>query len=156
MKRRLLIAILVTAVLILVATVLVTGVVPKGTVTLHLDKDTYHPNDTVNITLRSLRTGEVQLGTLFGLQRFEDDNWVEIPLDRPWTLQIIGLRLGQSFQQSFVPADDFAETPKPGRYRVVKEMQIGPIYYGATLETQTLIAEFRIETQISEQQSTEP
>jgi hypothetical protein len=39
---------------------------------------------------------------------------------------------------------------------VVKEMQIGPIYYGATLETQTLIAEFRIETQISEQQSTEP
>jgi hypothetical protein len=52
MKRRLLIAILVTAVLILVATVLVTGVVPKGTVTLHLDKDTYHPNDTVNITLR--------------------------------------------------------------------------------------------------------
>lgn len=155
MKRRLLIAILVTAVLILVATLVVTGVVPMGNVTLHLDKDTYHPNDTVTITLQSLRTGEVQLGTLFGVQRFEDGNWVEVPLDRPWTLQIIGLRLGQSFQQSFVPAEDFSETPELGRYRVVKEIQVGRIHHGATLETQTLYAEFRIETPISEQQGTE-
>jgi len=149
-KKRLLIAILVPAVLILVATLVVTGAVPVGTVVLHLDKETYHPSDTVTITLRSLRTGAVRLGTLFGVQRFEDGNWVGVPLDRGWLLDLIVLLPGQAFRQSFIPAEDFFETPKPGRYRVVKEIQVGPIHYGATLEIQTLIAEFHIETQISE------
>ena len=155
MKRRLLIAILVLALLIVVATVVVTGAVPMGTVVLHLDKDIYHPNDTVTITLRSLRTGKVQFGTHFGVQRFEDGNWVEVPLDRLWTLELIVLLPGLAFRQSFTPADDFSETPKPGRYRVVKEIQVGRIHHGATLETQTLYAEFHIETPISEQQRTE-
>jgi len=155
MKRRLLIAILVPALLIVVATVVITGAVPMGTVVLHLDKEIYHPNDTVTITLRSLRTGSVQLGTPFGVQRFEDGNWVEVPLDRLWTLELIVLLPGQAFRQSFIPAEDFFETPKTGRYRLVKEIQVGPIHYGATLETQTLIAQFRIETPISEQQGAE-
>ncbi len=155
MKRRLFIAILVPALLIVVATVVVTGVVPMGTVALDLDKETYHPDDTVTITLRSLRTGSVQFGTFFGVQRFEDGNWVEVSLDRVWTLELLGLHPGQAFRQSFIPAEDFLETPEPGRYRVVKEIQVGPIHYGATLETQTLIAEFHIETPISEQQGAE-
>jgi len=155
MKRRLLIAILVPALLIVVATAVITGAVPMGTVVLHLDKEIYHPNDTVTITLRSLRTGSVQLGTPFGVQRFEDGNWVEVPLDRLWTLELIVLLPGQAFRQSFIPAEDFFETPKTGRYRLVKEIQVGPIHYGATLETQTLIAQFRIETPISEQQGAE-
>ena len=149
-KKRLLIAILVTALLIMVATVVVTGAVLMGTVVLHLDKEICHPNDTVTITLRSLRTGSVQLGTPFGVQRFEDGNWVEVPLDRLWTLDLIGLLPGLAFRQSFTPADDFSETPNPGRYRVVKEIQVGRIHHGATLETQTLIAEFRMETPIFE------
>jgi len=145
MKRRLVIGILVLAVLVLVATVVVTGAVPIGTVLLHLDQETYRPNDTVTITLRSLRTGTVQFGSLFGVQRFEDGNWVEVPLDRFWTLGLMSLHLGQSFQQSFVPAQDFFETPRPGRYRVVKEVRVGMIHYGATRETRTLVAEFSIE-----------
>jgi len=155
MKRRLLVAILVIALLILVATLVVTGAVPMGTVVLHLDKEIYHPNDTATITLRSLRTGKVQFGTPFGVQRFEDGNWVEVPLDRLWTLNLIVLGPGRAFRQSFVPAGDFLETPETGRYRVVKEIQVGRIHHGATLETQTLYAEFRIETTISEQQGTE-
>jgi hypothetical protein len=154
-KRRLLVAILVPSLLILVATLVVTGAVLMGTVAFHLDKETYRPNETVTITLRSLRTGKVQFGTPFGVQRFEDGNWVEVPLDRVWTLELIGLLPGLAFRQSFTPADDFSETPKPGRYRVVKEIQVGRIHHGATLETQTLYAEFRIETPISEQQGTE-
>ena len=146
MKRRLLIAILVPAVLIVVATVVVTGAVPMGTVILHLDKEIYHPNDTITITLRSLRTGSVRLGSHFGVQRSEDGNWVEVPLDRFWTLELIGLLPGQSFQQSFIPAEDFFQAPELGRYRVVKKIQVGRIHHGATLETQTLYAEFRIET----------
>jgi len=152
MKRRLLIAILVAALLIVAATVVVTGAVPIGTVVLHLDKDTYHPNDAVTITLRSLRTGSVQLGNHFGVEWFEDGNWVEVPLDRVWTEELIVLLPGQAIRQSFIPAEDFLETPEPGRYQMVKEIQVGPIHYGATLETQTLYAEFRIETPISEQQ----
>jgi len=155
MKRRLLIAILVAALLIAAATVVVTGVVPMGTVVLHLDKETYQPNDAVTITLRSLRTGSVQLGNHFGVERFEDGNWVEVPLDCVWTDELRVLHPGQAFRQSFIPAEDFFETPKSGRYRVVKEIQVGPIYYGATLETQTLIAEFHIETPTSEQQGAE-
>ena len=155
MKRRLLIAILVVALLIVAATVVVTGAVPIGTVVLHLDKETYHPNDTVTITLRSLRTGSVRLGNYFGVERFGDGNWVKVPLDRVWTDQLIGLLPGQAFRQSFIPAEDFFETPKPGTYRLVKEIQVGPIHYGATLETQTLYAEFRIETSISRQQGAE-
>ena len=155
MKRRLLIAILVVALLIVAATVVVTGAVPIGTVVLHLDKETYHPNDTVTITLRSLRTGSVRLGNHFGVERFEDGNWVEVPLNRVWTEELIVLLPGKAIRQSFIPAEDFLETPESGRYRVVKEIQVGPIHYGATLETQTLYAEFRIETPISEQQGAE-
>lgn len=137
-----------------IATVVVTGVVPLGIVVLHLDREIYHPNDTVTITLRSLRTGRVQFGTRFEVQRFEHGNWVEVPLDRIWRLNLIVLLPGKAFRQSFIPAEDFFETPRPGRYRVVKEIQVGPIYYGATLETRTLYAEFHIEAPIPEQQVT--
>jgi len=156
MKRHLLIAILVLALLIVVATVVVIGAVPMGTVVLSLDKEIYHANDTVTITVRSLRTGSVQLGNHFRVQQFEDGNWVEVPLNRFWTEELIVLLPGKAFRQSFIPAEDFFETPKPGRYRVVKEIQVSPIYCRATLETQTLYAEFRIEAPISEQQGTEP
>lgn len=142
MRRSLLIAILVPILLIAAATVVVTGVVPLGTVVLHLDQEIYHPNDTVTITLRSLRTGSVRFGTRFEVQRFEDGNWVQVPLDRLWRLSLIVLGPGKAFRQSFIPAEDFSEPPKPGRYRVVKEIQVGPIHCGATLETQTLYAEF--------------
>lgn len=145
MKRRLVIGILVLAVLVLVATVVVTGAVPIGTVLLHLDKEIYHPNDTVTITLRSLRTGSVLFGLRFGVERFEEGNWVGVPLDRFWRLPLIVLGPGGAFRQSFIPAQDFFETPRPGRYRVVKEVQVGMIHYGATLETRTLVAEFSIE-----------
>jgi hypothetical protein len=152
MKRRLLIAILVPTVLIVAATLVVSGAVPTGTVVLHLDKETYHSNDTVTITLRSLRIGTVQFGLRFEVQRFEAGNWVEVPLDRFWRLPLMHLLPGKAFRQSFIPAEDFVETPKSGRYRVVKEIQVGPIHCGATLETQTLYAEFHIETPICEQQ----
>jgi hypothetical protein len=149
------IAILVPTLLIVIATVVVTGAVPLGTVVLHLDREIYHPNDTVTITLRSLRTGTVRFGTRFEVQRFEDGNWVEVPLDRIWRLNLIVLLPGKVFRQSFIPAEDFFETPRPGRYRVVKEIQVGPMYCGATLETQTLYAEFRTEAPVSEQHGTE-
>jgi hypothetical protein len=156
MKRRLLIAVLILAVLVVLAAVVVTGAVPIGTVPFHLDNEIYHPNDTVTITLRSLRTGKVQFGSRFEVQRFEDGNWVDIPLDRLWRLNLIVLGPGKAFRQSFVSAEDFSETPKLGRYRVVKEVQVGPIYCEAALETQMLYAEFRIEAPMSEQQGTEP
>jgi len=144
-KRRLLVAILVTTVLILV----VTGVVPMGTVVLSLDKDTYYPDDTVSITVRSLRIGTAEFGRGFGVQRFDDGDWIEVPLDRWWITDIIGLRPGEVFRQSLIPAKDFVEPPEPGKYRVVKEIRAGLI----RLETRTLIAEFHIETSASDQQA---
>jgi hypothetical protein len=146
-KKRLPIAILVPAVLILVAI----GIVPLGTVVLSLDKDTYYPDDTVNITVRSLRIGTVEFGRGFRVQRCEDGGWIEVPLDRWWPMDIIGLRTGEVFAQSLIPAEDFVDPPEPGKYRVVKEIRAGLI----RLETSTLIAEFHIKTQTSEQQGVE-
>ncbi len=143
-KRGLLIAALVLAVLVVVATVVVTGVVPMGTVILRLDQETYSPNETVTLTIRSLRTGSVCFGSPFRVQRFENGNWVDVPLDRFWTMELIGIGPGGACRQSFVPAQDFFETPIPGRYRVVKEVQVGMIHAGANRETRILIAEFRI------------
>ena len=145
MKRRLLIAILVAAVLILVGI----GVVPLGAVVLSLDKDTYYPDDTVNITVRSLRIGTAEFGRRFRVQRFEDGDWIEVPLDRWWPMDIVGLRPGEVFPQRLIPAKDFVEPPEPGKYRVVKEIRAGLI----RLETQTLIAEFHLETPTSDQQA---
>lgn len=155
MKKRLLITILILTLTIVVATVVVTGAVPLGSVVLRLDKEIYHPNDTVTITLRSLRTGIVEFGARFAVERFEDGNWVEVPSDRLWRLNLIILGPGKAFRQSFIPAEDLSEIPEPGRYRVVKEIQVGPIYCGAALETQILCAEFLIEAPMSEQQGTD-
>jgi len=150
----LLIVVLLPTVLVVVAALVVTGAAPMGTVVLHLDNETYHPNDTVTITLRSLRTGAVWFGEGFEVQRLEDGNWVEVPLDRFWRLMLMHLLPGETFRESFIPAEDFVETPRPGRYRVVKQIQVGPVYYRAALETQTLYAEFHIEAPASEQQGT--
>jgi len=159
MKKRLLIAGLVLAVLVVVATVVVTGVIPMGTVILRLDQETYHPDDTVTLTIRSLRTGSVQFGTPFKIQRFEDGDWVDVPfglgwVDMPegrsavWTSNLIVLSPGQAYRHSFSPAEHFFEGSKSGRYRVVKEVRVGMIHhdYGAPRETRTLVAEFRIES----------
>ena len=156
MKRRLLIALAVLGVLVAVATLVVTGAVPVGTVTLRLDQDTYSAGETITLTIRSLRTGAVQFGSPFAIQRFYDGAWVDVPFglrwaDLPerrvaaWTSELIVLGPGQACQHTFSPAEHFFEAPQTGRYRVVKEIQVGAIHHGAAREQQTLYAEFRIE-----------
>lgn len=146
MKRRLLIALAVLGVVVVVSTIVVTGAIPMGTVILSLDQESYLPDETVTLTIRSLRTGAVQFGARFEVQRFEDGDWVHVPLDRVWLLWLGVIGPGRSIQQSFVPVEDFFQTPEPGRYRVVKEVQVGMIHYGAPRETRILVAEFRIES----------
>ena len=146
MKRRLRIAGLVLAVVVVVATVVVTGAIPLGTVILRLDQETYRPDETITLTIRSLRTGVVQFGDPFAVQRLEDGDWVDVPLDRVWLAWLAGRGPGQAFSQSFVPAEHFFEAPEPGRYRVVKEVQVGMIHAGADRETKILYAEFHIES----------
>jgi len=141
MKKRLLIAALVVAVLAVVAIV-----IPVGAVTLDLDQETYGPGQIVTITVKNVCTGKVYHGQPFTVQRFEDGDWVRVPLDRVFTLELRILCPGREFQQSFVPRHDFADTPTPGRYRVVKEVRVGTILSSNHLEieTRTLVAEFRI------------
>jgi len=146
MKRRLLIAALVLAVLVVVA-IVVTVVVPVGAVDLHLDQETYRPSQTVTITLKNVCTGKVYHGQPFTVQRFEDGDWVRVPLDRIFTLELRILCPRREFQQSFVPRHDLVDAPMPGRYRVVKRVWVGTILssYHRELEKRTLVAEFRIE-----------
>ncbi len=145
MKRQLLIALAVLGTLVVVATVVVTGVIPVGSVILRLDQETYLPDETVTLTIRSLRTGAVQFGDRFEVQRYEDGDWVHVPLDRVWLLWLGVIGPGRAFRQSFVPTEHFFDEPEPGRYRVVKEVQVGMIHHDAPRETRTLVAEFRIE-----------
>jgi hypothetical protein len=156
MKRGLIVGLAVLVVLVVVATVVVTGAIPMGTVILCLDQESYRPDETVTLTIRSLRTGTVQFGTPFVIQRFEDGDWVDVSfglswIDMPegrlavWTLPLIVLGPGQAYRQSFRPAEHFFEGSKTGKYRVVKEVQVGMIHAGASRKTQVLTAEFRIE-----------
>jgi len=171
MKRRLLIALAVLVVVVVVATIVVTGAIPMGTVILRLDQESYLPDETVTLTIRSLRTGVVEFGVRsFGVQRFENGDWLDVPFDSimrgrlavvvtyPDGQRVDGIPFecewpvwqsvtgpGRAYLQSFVPTRDFLETPTPGRYRVVQEVHTGPIWNGAPRETRTLVAEFRIE-----------
>gem|GEM_PF-1575018 len=155
-KKRLLIASLVIAGLVVVATV-VTVVVSVGAVTLHVDQGTYSSRQAVTLTLTNRSTGKVYHGQPFTVQRFEDGEWVRVPLDCFFTSELIALRPGQEFEQSFIPRHDLVDTPTPGRYRVVRGVWVGTILSSnhLELETRTLVAEFRIGWTASEQQSAE-
>jgi hypothetical protein len=148
MKKRLLIALAVLGALVVVTTVVVTGVIPMGTVILRLDQETYHPDETVTLTILSLRTGSVRFGYGFEVQRYENDDWVGVPLDVFFKSVDLVLLPGQSYEQSFVPGQYFVETPETGRYRVVKEFRVRPALYGAFRAIHgtehTLVAEFDI------------
>lgn len=144
MKRRLLIALAVLGVAVVVAAVVVTGAIPMGTVILCLDQESYRHDETVTLTIRSLHTGVVEFGYPFEVQRFENGDWVYVPWDVFFKRIDLVLLPGQSFEQSFVPVQYLLDTPGPGRYRVVREAHVGPIWRGAGRETRTLIAEFSI------------
>jgi len=146
MKRRLLIAGLVLVmVVVVVATVVVTGAIPMGTVILCLDQETYRHDETVTLTIRSLRTGSVRFGYPFEVQRLEDGDWVDVPLDVYFKRVDLVLLPGQSYEQSFVPGQYLLDAPTSGRYRMVREVTVGPVWRGVPRETRTLAAEFRIE-----------
>ncbi len=150
MKRGLIIGLAVLGVLVLVATLVVTDVIRMGTVTLHLDRETYRPRQTATMTFRNLSTGVVVHGYFFEVQRFEDGDWVRVPFDQGPVPSIgLGLRPGQSFEQDLSLRQGFVETPEPGRYRVVKEFRVRPALDGAFRAIHgtehTLVAEFNIE-----------
>jgi hypothetical protein len=136
-KKRLFIAILVAAVAILV----VLDVAPLGTVVLYSNKDTYQPGGTVGITVRSVRIGTAEFGRSFRVQWVEYGDWVEVPLDRWWDIDLLGLHAGGVFTQSLIPAEDLVDPAEPGKYRVVKGIRAGLL----RLETQTLAAGFHVE-----------
>lgn len=141
MKRRLLIALVILVVLVVVVIV-----IPVGAVTLDVDQETYDAGQTVTITLINVCTGRVYHGQPFTVERFEDGDWVRVSLDRIFTLEVRTLSPGRKFEQSFVPRHDLADTPTPGKYRVVKGVRVDTILgsYNPQLETRTLVAGFTI------------
>jgi len=149
MKRRLLVVLAVLGVVVLLATLVVTDVIRMGTVTLHLDRETYLPHQTATMTFRNLSTGVVVHGYFFEVQRFEDGDWVRVPFDQGLVPSIgLSLRPGQSFEQDISLRQGLVETSEPGRYRVVKEFRVRPALDGvfrAIHGTEhTLVAEFHI------------
>jgi len=125
MKRRLLIALAVLGVVVVVSTIVVTGAIPMGTVILILDQESYLPDETVTLTIRSLRTGVVMHAYHLEVQRFEGGEWVEVPLGVFFKNVDLGLLPGRSYEQSFVPAQYFIVTghPKPATCGRVKSGQ---------------------------------
>lgn len=151
MKRRSIIALAALGVLVLVATLVVTDVIRMGTVTLHLDRETYRPHQTATLTFRNLSTGVVMHGYRFEVQRLEDGDWVRVPFDQGPVKDIgLILRPGEAFKQSFSLRQGFVERPEPGRYRVVKEFRVRPpldgAFRGLRGTEHTIVAEFRIES----------
>jgi len=142
LKRGLTIGLVVVGVLVLLVALVVTDVIRIGTVTLHLDRETYRPHHTATMTFRNRSTSVVFHGYRFEVQRFEDGDWVRVPFGLGLVESIaLILRPGQSFEQELSLRQGFVEPPEPGRYRVVKEFRIGAIHG----TEHTLVAEFHIE-----------
>ena len=112
-----------------------------GRAVLYLDEKAYYPDQTVYLTTANRSEMTVELGHPFGVEKYEDGEWIEVELDLAWIMILESLAPGEKLEQSFVPAEDFAEViPEAGhRYRVRKA-----VHYVDTDEEEVLTAEFEI------------
>ena len=112
-----------------------------GRAVLYLDEDAYYADQTVYLTTENRSGMTIELGHPLGVEKYEDGQWIEVSLDLAWILVLESLEPGEKLEQSFVPAEDFAEVvPGAGdRYRVRKT-----VHYVDADEDEVLTIDFRI------------
>lgn len=112
---------------------------PDPAARLELDDDEYQPGDTVHIRLTNTGKTPLHFGYAFRVERWDDGQWTDVPLDLVWIEILVALNPGEDFSQELVPAEGFSQEPKPGLYRLVKD-----VYCADSGQTLTLHAEFSL------------
>lgn len=79
-----------------------------------------------NIEFEIQNTGDTQLtfSRVFDVDYYNEDaeEWESVELDLVWPMDMIFLNPGESFTQSFNPADNFVDEVKGGEYRINKQI----------------------------------
>ncbi len=88
---------------------------------LTTDREVYGPQDTVIFRLVNYGPTMIHFGRPFTVEAEKNGEWVELPLDMFFTMELIMLKPEESFEQS-LNLEDFPEHFKEGRYRIVKQV----------------------------------
>jgi len=106
---------------------------------LTLARDAYIPSIPVVMTVTNTGQTTVLADYVIEVDFYEDEKWVEVPLDRGVRDKIVELKPGEEFKHDFIPIADFQEEPEAGRYRVSKEVECA-----VSGRTMALREEFRL------------
>lgn len=88
-------------------------------VELDLDKSVYNISETVKLTIVNQSNSLISFGRPYKVERYEENQWSDYPLELAFTLEMILLEQGKTFEQN-VPLDEF----ETGKYRVLKNINI--------------------------------
>lgn len=89
-------------------------------VELETDKTTYQKGETMNLTIKNNSTAQISLGRPYKIEQLKSGKWSEYPLELAFTLELILLEPGETFEQT-VPLEKL----EPGEYRLSKSIGLG-------------------------------
>lgn len=87
-------------------------------VELEMDKTVYNVGEVMDFTIVNASKSMISFGRPYMIEQYKDEKWTEYPLEIAFTMELILLEPGQSFNQP-ISLDDF----EPGKYRVIKKIQ---------------------------------
>ena len=94
-------------------------------VTLQIAEDSLTKTG-ARITLYNGSDSEIQFGCSYFLQTLQGEAWSDIDGEQDWTLELIVLEPGQSYEETLDWSSYYGELPA-GTYRIVKAYHIGDI-----------------------------
>ncbi|WP_456452846.1 immunoglobulin-like domain-containing protein [Thermococcus sp.] len=112
-----------------------------------LDNSTYHPGETLTLTIVNNGSERLIAGAFYRLYRLENGRWKEIPTGFSFTGIGYGIEPGQSWSQAVplrVERNGKLEPLEPGRYRIEKTVMIDRGRSSRRIEEITLSAEFEV------------
>ncbi|MCR8630219.1 immunoglobulin-like domain-containing protein [Paenibacillus radicis (ex Xue et al. 2023)] len=102
---------------------------------MSLDKKQYSKLDTVRLNISNYGPSVLMFGKPYKIQKYNQSEWENAPIQRAFTLEGIGLEPGKTYEQK-VTINDL----EPGKYRILKEVSIMDIHD----IKETLTAEFEV------------
>ena len=112
-----------------------------------LDNSTYHPGETLTLTIVNKGSERLIAGAFYRLYCLENGRWKEIPTGFSFTGIGYGIEPGQSWSQAVplrVERNGKLEPLEPGRYRIEKTVMIDRGRSSRRSEEITLSAEFEV------------
>lgn len=86
---------------------------------LLIEKEKYSNNETMTLTIVNRSTGQLSFGRSYSIQQFSDGEWQDYPLNLFFTMDLILLQPGKTFEQ-LVQLEEL----ETGRYRITKKVMV--------------------------------